>query len=164
VTPHQIVTVALRLFAIWLGIESLRTVLSFFVVDPSSSPSYVYMTFLLGLTVTFSLAMWFFPSTIAGKILPSQSTQSPPSATLDTWLAMGCSLMGLWILVTSIPRLALDLYALNRPFGTADGSPVARQVFYYSSEALVALWLVFGGKGFRKLFWWAQNAGTNNAL
>jgi hypothetical protein len=31
-------------------------------------------------------------------------------------------------------------------------------------ELLIALWLVLGGKGVSKIFWWAQNAGIRKDL
>jgi hypothetical protein len=162
-TPNQVVAVALRLLAVWLGIEALIAVPSLFMGGVARSPPYVYALFILGITAFFMLALWFFPHTIAGKILPSQGTGSPPSATPDTWLAMGCSLIGLWILTITMPRIVLDIYALTWP-GIDEDSSVKRSMFYHLAEVAIALWLVLGGKGFRKLFWWAQNAGTNKAL
>ena len=94
-TPHQIVALALRLFAIWMGIQALGYVPWFFQVKGSQSPDYVYVTFMFALNVVIVLVLWFFPRTIAWKLLPSDDTRSQPPATADTWLAMGCTLIGL---------------------------------------------------------------------
>jgi hypothetical protein len=166
VTPYQIVAVALRLFAVWLGLQALRTVPAFFTVSGFRSRGYVYMTFMLALTVVVILALWFFPRTIAGKLLPSREGQSALASTVtaDTWLAMGCSLIGLWTLTTTIPRLVYDFFVLNSMSSYDDRSQLEHSVVYDLVELAIAVWLVLGGKGVKKVFWWAQNAGTRKTL
>jgi hypothetical protein len=167
-TPHQIVAVALRLFAVWLGIQTLRTLPAFFAVNSSDAPGYVYAVFMFALTAVLVLAFWFFPRAITGKLLPHGVAESQPAVTADTWLAMGCSLIGLWILTTTIPRLVFDTFALNSMSNSMssfeDRSQLLRGVLWELGQLAIAIWLVLGGKGFRKLFWWAQNAATRKAL
>ena len=163
-TPHQIVAVALRLFAILLGLKVLGALPSFFLVHESHAPGYVYALFMFALTIALVIASWFFPRTITGKILSHQDGHSQPSATADTWLAMGCSLIGLWIVTTTIPYLAVDLFILNSMSSYQERSELQRGVLYNIGEFAIAIWLVLGGKGFRTLFWWARNAGTRKAL
>ena len=160
-TPRQIVIVALRLLAIWLGIELLRALPTFFISGITDAPGYIYTMFFVALTVVVILVLWFFPTTIAGKILPSTATESSHSTAPDIWLAMGCSLIGLWILTSTIPRLIIDIYLLNHMTGVDASSSILRSTVYEVSEALIALWLILGGKGFRKLFRWVQNAGIS---
>ena len=74
------------------------------------------------------------------------------------------SLIGLWILTTTVPRLAVDLYVLSYMPGADDYSPVRRSILYEFAEAVIALWLICGAKGFRKVFWWAQSAGTDKSI
>lgn len=162
-TPRQIVTVALRLIAIWLGIEVLRTVPSFFVVG-TSSQSFTYTLFTLALTAIISLTLWFFPYTIAGRVLPSEGAPPQVSVAPDMWLAMGCSLIGLWILTTTLPHLAVDIYVLNYMSVSDSNSTMQRWIIYYLGEIAVGIWLMLGAKGFRKFFWWARDAGINKAL
>jgi hypothetical protein len=166
VTPYQIVAVALRLFAVWLGLQALRTVPAFFTVSGFQSPSYVYMTFMLALTAVVILTLWFFPRTIAGKLLPPREGQSSlaPPVTADTWLAMGCSLIGLWTLTTTLPRLVYDIFVLNSMSSYDDRSQLEHWVVYNLVELAIAVWLVLGGKGVKKVFWWAQNAGTRKTF
>jgi hypothetical protein len=160
-TPRQIVTVALRVLAIWLGIEVLRFLPSFFVVD-TSDRAFIYTLFTLAITGVFSLALWFFPQTFAGRILSSDAVTSPPSVTPDMWLAMGCSLIGLWLLSTTLPRLAVDIFAFNLMSAASGSDPtITRSIIYYVAEVIIGLWLILGARGFRTLFWWAQNAGIN---
>jgi hypothetical protein len=159
VTPRQIVALAFRLFAVWLGLQALRSVPYFFEVSGSKPPSFVYVTFLWALNAIIVLALWFFPRTIAGKLLPSSDVQSKPPATADTWLAMGCTLIGLWTLTTTIPRLIYDFIALQSMPSDQDASYLQHWLIYNLVELAIAIWLVLGGKGVRKIFWWAQTAG-----
>jgi len=148
--------------AIWLGIVALRTLPSFFLFRTTDSPGHAYALFMLALTAVLALGLWFFPTTIAGKILSSSSTESSQSMP-DTWFAMGCSLIGVWILATTIPRLVLNVYFLNLT-GSGVYSTFLPDAIYQAAEAIIALWLILGGRGFRRLFRWVQDAGIDKAL
>jgi hypothetical protein len=161
VTPHQIVALALRLFAIWMGIQALGYVPWFFQVRGSQSPDYVYVTFMFALNVVIILVLWFFPRIIAWKLLPSDDTRSQPPATADTWLAMGCTLIGLWTFTTTIPRLVEYLYLVK---STDDRWGLAPEVVSELVKLAIAVWLVLGGKGVGRIFRWAQYAGIRRDL
>ena len=161
--PRQVVAVALRLFAVWLLLQALRTIPSLFRIGGSEAPGFVYATFMFALTGAIVVALWFFPNTVAGKLLPSSASAPEPSAAADTWLAMGCTLIGIWTLTTTIPRLVFDALALNLESSYDDASQLHYWVAYNLVEFAIAVWLLLGGKGLRRLFWWAQNAGTTKA-
>lgn len=75
---------------------------------------------------------------------------------------MGCALIGLWMLTSALPTLVWDAFVLYSTDSSYQGAEnIKPSVAYYSVEVVIAFWLVFGAKGFRKLFWWAQNAGIN---
>jgi hypothetical protein len=161
VTPHQIVALALRLFAIWMGIQALGYVPWFLQVKRSQSPDYMYMTFMFALNVVIILVLWFFPRIIAWKLLPSDDRRPEPPATTDTWLAMGCTLIGLWTLTTTIPRLVYYLYLLNSTDAPWWLDP---EVLHELVKLAIAVWLVLGGKGVGRIFRWAQYAGIRKDL
>jgi hypothetical protein len=163
-TPPQALAVALRLFAIWLGLGALRTLPTFFGPYWSDAPGYAYALFLFALTSVLALVLWFFPRAVTGKLLPPQETQSQASVPPDTWLAMGCSLIGLLMFSATVPRLVFDFFALNSMANYADHSQLRRGVLYDFVELAISLWLILGAKGFRKIFWWAQNVGTRKVL
>jgi hypothetical protein len=164
VTPQQIVAVALRLFAIWMGIQALEYVVWFLVeVSGSRSPGYVvYTAFTAVLTLVIFLVLWFSPRTIAGKLLPSQQEQLQPSATADTWLAIGCTLIGLWTLTRTIPKLFEDLLIVSSNEG--HDNALSFLLLYDAVQLGIAVWLVLGGKGVGKIFRWAQYAGIRKDL
>ena len=162
VTPHQMVALALRLFAIWLGVQALGYVVWFFWGRASQPADYAYVIFMVAFNAVTILALWFFPRTIAWKLLPSDDAESQPSATADTWLAVGCTLIGLWTLADTVPRLVYDLFLLNAESRHDD---VQRWVLLSEAVKLgIAIWLVLGGKGVGHIFRWAQYAGTRKNL
>jgi|SRR5581483_4970278 len=163
-SPHQAVAVAVRIFAAWLGITVLRDLASFIFLKPSDIPGFGFAVTVVVLAAVLVATLWFFPRTIAGKLLSSDSAKPEAAASPDLWLAMGCALLGLWMLTSSLPTLIFDTYALLRfNYGDERGN-VPQSVAYYVVEVVIGLWLVFGGRGFRRLFWWARNAGYKKAL
>ena len=163
-SPHQAVAVAVRIFSVWLAIYMLRTVSSFAFVRQSDVPGFGVAAGFMGLTALLVLILWFFPGSIARKLLSPENAKSEVTATPDLWLAMGCALLGLWMLTSALPSLVLDTYAVLYVDSTSDNSELKRSVVYYLVEIGIALWLLFGAKGFRKLFWWVRNAGYKKAL
>jgi hypothetical protein len=163
-TPHQTIAVALRLVAVWLGIGVLRSLPSFYITGSTDAPGRAYALLLTALTAVLAVVVWCFPFSIAQKLLQREAADVPAAASPDTWFAMGCALIGLWILSTAIPKLIYDFLVLNYSSGTEDTSQYWRWVIYNLLEVGVAMWLVFGARGFRKLFWWAQNVGIRRTL
>jgi hypothetical protein len=146
-SPHQAVAVAVRLFSVWLGIYVLRTVVSLAFVRHSEVPGFGVLVAFLALTALLVAALWFFPRSIAGKLLSPDSAKSEASASPDLWLAMGCALLGLWMLTSALPSLVLDTYALVYVDSTSADASLKRSVLYYVIEVAIALWLFFGAKG-----------------
>ena len=136
----------------------------FFSAEGYESPGYVWATFMLGLTAVVILALWFFPRIIAGKILPPVETGPRPSAGPDVWLGVGCTLLGLWILTTTIPPLMIDLFALNSASTVGDRSELLHSMLYFLPSIAIAIWLILGAKGVRKIFRWAQDVGVRKDL
>lgn len=156
-SPHQIIAVAARLYAVWLAIQLPGQVYEVFAADPSMR---LFSACILIIEVVAMLALWFFPQTIARKLLTVSATETPAPSSADTWLRMGCALIGLWLLATSLPKLILDAFGLYS-MHYDDTSSLRRSVLYYLAEVAIAVWLILGGRGFREVFWWARNAGVS---
>ncbi len=95
-SPHQIIAVAMRLFAAWLGIYVLRTLPQFYFARHSDTPGFLFVLVFFILTGGVVLALGFFPRTIAGKLLSPPNVDPAPSASRAIRLAMGSPLIGLW--------------------------------------------------------------------
>jgi hypothetical protein len=160
VTPHQTVALAFRLFAIWLAIQALGYVPAFFSVGGSGS-RHAYISFMLALNAVIILVLWVFPRIVVGKLLPSAEPQSQPPPTPDTLLSVGCTLIGLWTLTNTVPRLAFYLYLTK---STNDRWWLVPEDLSDIVKLFIAIWLVLGGRGIGKIFRWAQYAGIRKDL
>jgi hypothetical protein len=163
-SPYQAVAVAVRLFAAWLAIYVLRTVISFALVRQSDVPGFGVAVAFVVLTAVLVGVLWFFPGSIARKLLSPENAKAESGASPDLWLAMGCALLGLWMLTSTLPSLVLDTYALVYIDVASDNSELKRSVLYLLVQIAIALWLLLGAKGFRRFFWWARNAGYKKTL
>jgi len=161
-SPHQIIAVAVRLFAVWLAVYSAWKIPSFYIYATGQNEPKLLVIVLAAATfcLVLILALWRFPVTVAKKLLSSPVPESTSSVSPDLWLAMGCALTGLWLLTQTVPPIAQDLIGLYR-FGSTyiDQPGLTPWLVYRLLMVVISLWLVLGAKGFRKLFWWARNAG-----
>ncbi len=160
-SPHQIVAVATRLFAIWLFVLIAMNVPYYFLSTPLQGESDSVSVFIVGgaLVVLLAFGLWKFPLTIAGKLLSSNVQEPVEREQPDMWLAMGCSLMGLWMIASIFPPFIQDLVIVRSEFGDVYSENLSIWLGLYLPKAIIGSWLIFGGKGFRKIFWWARNAG-----
>jgi len=159
--PHQVVAVAIRLFALCLGLTALGMLPSLLFVEGGKPPGYAYALFFFALNAVVSAFLWFFPGVVAGRLV-SQQPGKGAAASADTWLAMGCALIGLWMLTYAGPALIRDAFVLrSAASGDSDASTIQSWILYNLLEVAIALWLVFGATGFRQLFWWARSAGVS---
>jgi hypothetical protein len=162
-SPHQAIAVAVRLFAIWLAIYAARTAPSFYresvrTDDPNAG---IAVLVVAALVIVFVLFLWFFPRTVARGLLDTSSLVSASEpASPDTWFAVGCALIGLWLIV---PALASVIYRLSLLFMAqrnleVDTSDMSFAWVYYIVQFALGVWLLLGARGARRLFWWARNA------
>jgi hypothetical protein len=163
-TPHQTIAVAVRLFAIWLAITLVSNLITFnSQFTWQEYPNKLFATVLILTVIALvALALWFFPLTVARGLLTAASPQparASPSASPDTWLAIGCALLGLWVLTAALPALVRESIILNSSDFATDTSEVRHWLIYHLGQVVIGIWLTLGAKGFRGLFWWARNAG-----
>jgi len=171
-SPQQIVAVGSRLLAAWLVARLPGEVnqLYWFIatgVDANSASLVFFTACALLLEILLVLALWFFPLTVARRLLRASSSETPATSSPDLWLGMGCALIGLWLLTSSVPSLVLNAYVLvgatDNYATTSIRHDVTHNVFYHTAQIAIALWLILGARGFRELFWWARNAGISKA-
>ena len=159
-SPTQIAAVGIRLFAIWLAIYCARWAPYLFgVAREANEVGIVVVTVLAALLSIFAvLGLWFFPRTVARTILPAD-TGPPRQSSPESWLAVGCTLIGLWVLTEAAPGLVRTLYVL---LGTARAHEAwppgwSSEVIYFSLEAGIAIWLVLGASGLQRMLRWARS-------
>lgn len=108
-TPQQLVGIGARLFAVWLALASL----SYFAAIPAAlegMPGVRSVAVIGVMAVAYSVGavfLWFFPMAAAHKLLPHTKFENRLSLNTHELARVGASLMGLWLLATALPSLAL---------------------------------------------------------
>lgn len=132
-SPQQIVAVVARLLAVWIVIHLPGQVSEIVYLGGHDTDRSMRAFAVGGFAVELfvSLALWFFPLTIARKLLRSSSEERPPPSSSDVWLGMGCALIGLWLLATSLPALVINFFILGSAIGSSGdiSSSVRQNVF-----------------------------------
>jgi hypothetical protein len=165
-SPYQTIAVAVRLFAVWLLISMATGLITF--ATQFRWQDYPNKGLTIGLVVVATgivvLVLWFFPNMIARRLLTASAAKpsdASPSIPADTWLAMGCAVVGLWVMASALPAIIRECVILSSSDQITDTSEVRHGLLYDSARVAIAVWLMFGAVGFRGLFWWARNAGIS---
>jgi hypothetical protein len=168
-TSAQIVGLGVRLFAIWLVVSILRHVpgmWQFNLSDAAASNSSTNVVILVVAFLILALAtgLWFFPLTVANKLIPRSSRTDHIHVPIEQAESLGFSLLGLWVLASSVPDLFYWLfmaYHASRPTSILELR--ASEYSYMGATAvefILGIWLLLGAKGLRDLLRWARTAGT----
>ena len=120
-TARQFVGVALRLFAIWLALLSIQSLLSLLLLDPETGRT-IYLAFAATYAL-FAAMFWFFPMKIAGHVLNASPGDDPAAVSARSIVQAGVIVAGLLIVSDSIPPLGNQLWfalsAQNDPYPDA---------------------------------------------
>jgi hypothetical protein len=170
VTPRLIVALSLRLAAlVWL-LHTLSHIYGLFTyLNPTSAGTIsksVVWSFAF-LQVAACGVLWFFPSTIAGKLLPSgaRADEAPSPPRLLEWQTLGVICIGLWGLSRAIPDaiywVTFYTFNFNASFGGADLDPDQKASMVSTVvELAISCWLIFGAKGFAEVLFKIRTAGV----
>ena len=146
-TPRQTIAVSVRVFAVWLVLYGLETGYVAVIVlrTSTSTGTLVFGVLLAAIWVAAGLALWSFPQAIARNLLSRElederipdSGAAPP----DIWLGVGCALIGVWVIVSSLPALAQDI---------ADGwasAQLSGSGVYFVVRVVLGVSLILGARG-----------------
>ena len=161
---HQILSVAVRLIAIWLFLYALSNITGTYIQTSKLGAANALQPILwsLGLIVLICSLLWIFPSFIARKILPHISTPEEKTASFDDWFSLGCSLIGVWVLAKAIPALVsywLTNYLSKLTYGSVYLEDPNRSLLiaFNVLHIIFGIWLFMGARGLKKAFRWARN-------
>jgi hypothetical protein len=169
VAPIQVVAVCLRFLAIvWLlyALNNAYGAMSYLGLQGGVPGSRWVVWVQAGLQLVICGALWFFPVTIASKLLPSYSRppdpQNPPH--LHEWQTLGVICIGLWALSRAVPDLVYWITYMGMAFEgdspVGDLAPDQKAGFIATLvEIAVGLWLVLGAKGAAALLFKVRTAG-----
>lgn len=157
-SPHQIIAVAVRLYAIWLVIFLISWLPGFIRETQEKNDALisavVYASF--GAVILFVFVLWFFPRTIAHTLLARSEQKAETPASPNEYFSVGCSLIGLWVLSDAIPGLAR--YGLVLIFASRQNEGVFASTFdlhsggiFFAIQFLIGVVLLFGAKSIVRL-------------
>lgn len=107
-TPQQIVGLSVRLFSIWLLIFALQIngYVSALNNQPGAEPMFIQY-WLVGFVVLLAILLWFFPMSVAHKLMPKTQYQNTLSVPSQEAVHVACIIFSLWLfLVKLLPALA----------------------------------------------------------
>lgn len=133
-TPQQIVGLAVRLFAVWLGFNALQMVGNGMSVNnqtglESASAFFVWA----GVMFLLAAFLWFCPMVVAHKLVPRTQFDDVLRVPAHHAATVACVILGLWLFVVrALPglayylSLAIVMRANNRSLSTSDDFTIIR--------------------------------------
>jgi Na+/melibiose symporter-like transporter len=158
------VALGVRLFAVYVGIKTLlATPASIQAIFRGDGMAWAWLyALVLIITIGICLFLWFFPLTIARKLLPvMKEPKSEESIDASVGLSLGLTLLGVWLLaqglLDSLYWLSLVLRAkhliqtqhYNFEWQPDQIASMAVTLF----ELVIGAWLVLGSTGVRRLIY-----------
>lgn len=157
-TPRQSVAVGVRLFSVWLLLDGLGTgYFAFVELGMNHSAGNVAFALVLSLLwVLAAVALWHFPQAVARKLVPDDAhgaSSASGGLPADLWFMTGCALIGVWVIVTSLPSLVQSIV------NTWPGVNLTESHVYFLVRIILGVGLILGGPRLRKIVRWTQYAG-----
>jgi hypothetical protein len=156
------VAIGVRLFAVYVGIKTVLALPASAqaVFRDGMAFAWLYALVLI-LAVGICVFLWFFPLTIARKLLPVMKEQrSEESIDASVGLSLGLTLLGVWFLaqglLDSLYWLSLvlrtqHLQAQQYGFEWQPDQIASMAVTLF--ELIIGAWLVLGSSGIRRLIY-----------
>jgi len=155
-TPQQLVGLGVRLFAVWLALTSIGTISAIWSAQlPEGAPKGLG----IGLGVTYlvgAAALWFLPMAVAHRLLPRTSHTNAISAGGFEIARAGTCLLGLWLLVRTLPTAAWYVFKMAAltsvgPAIDAFNSDAKADMAVIAFQLAVAVVLIVKSEAFARL-------------
>lgn len=166
---EQIVGIAVRLFAVFLALYTLRyasSMLPYAAAPPPNSISFWFIGTLALFPILAAVLLWFFPLTVATRLIPDiKAKETSTSLGAGDVEVVAFSVMGLWVLTTAIPDIFYWVTFVYRVESAGVGSPELSpenigNIVATVVEFVIGFWLLFGSKGLLGIIRSARQAGT----
>ncbi len=168
---EDFVVIAIRLFSIYLLLNLLRFIPAAFQLATQDQGMILLAisVFVLILALLVCLLLWFFPLTVARKLLPVlREPRSEQAMDSSAALSVGLTLIGVWVMSYSLGDAGYWLTLLVRT------QQIDAAQFEWSHEHFagmvstfvqltIAVWLVFGSVGIRRLIYRFRYGASSDA-
>lgn len=148
-TPQQIIAIAIRLFAIWIGIMTIPYFTTIPYAMSQQTGQAMWGSYVVAVVyLLIAVVLWFFPMSIAHRLIPKTQFENKIEASALEVARVGCCLFGLWLLIHSGPGLVFYILRISM---VADGITMDKSlptgmkldIAFYLSQLVIALILVF---------------------
>ena len=152
----QIVGIAVRLFAIFLFLYTVRYASGLLPRAAASPPDNVSLLFIFVIAlfpILAAILLWFFPLTVATKIVPNIKKEIKASSLNASEIeAVAFSVMGLWVLTFAIPDVfywvTFAFLLKNIEVGNLHLTPDnVASIVTTVVELVIGFWLLLGSRG-----------------
>ena len=156
---EDVIAVAVRVFAIFLLVSVVRTFPSAIaLIDQAEpKPSLALVALVSVLSLALCAYLWFFPLTVARKLLPAmREPRSETAMNGSVALSVGLTLLGVWVLTSALPD-AIYWVILFLHSRRIDAGPIEWQheqianMIATTGQLALAVWLIFGSSGIKRL-------------
>lgn len=156
---EDLIAVASRIFAVFLLVTVARSFPSAIALldQEGPRPSLVLVGLVLASSIAVCAFLWFFPLTIARKLLPvMREPRSENAMSGSVALSVGLTLLGVWVLAYALPDALYwaTLFFLTHQAGSAYfewGYEQIASIVTTVAELVMAAWLIFGSSGIKRL-------------
>ncbi len=117
--------------------------------------------------ILIGIVVYKYPIFFAGKLLPkTDDINANIKYSLKDIQVVAFSIIGLYILVTGVPRLLYWLYIFQQvKYGPVEIELAPENIANFIStilEIIIGFWLLLGAKGLQGLLYKIRNVGMNN--
>ncbi|MGA3091803.1 MAG: hypothetical protein ABSD75_24610 [Terriglobales bacterium] len=149
-SPTQTCVVGLRLLAIWFLVESVLAFEQGVAASPYNREYFGYLMYSSAMLVVTGV-VYQYSLPIAKSLLRGAPDVPLQSASQDEWLALGCSLMGLWFSVKALSSISANLYVLSVSTTLVKEDKTMATLGYYTVQLFLGIILVLGRNGIRRI-------------
>lgn len=168
VSREDVVAIASRLFALFLLVTSIRLGATLAAASDSFSSLWTFASFLAAIyvpIVAIAALLWFFPLTVARKLLPVMREPRPPvQPGSSTALELSLTAIGFWVLSTAITDAvywsALLVQVHNALIPVQLEASQKASIAATIAELAIGAWCVFGSRGLTNLVTRIRYAGS----
>lgn len=153
----QIIALIIRLFAIFLFVSIIRNdVPRLFLLLNQPEAGSLYIAYpILFIILTTVAVLWFFPLSIAKKLLPNEDTSSKIYWENDSLLSIGFVLMGIFLIYKVISDLTYWFFIMLYSIGNGPQIELRAtdkiSIYVTIVELILSLFLIFGSRGISNL-------------
>jgi len=167
--PNQLIALAVKLFAIWLFLYTIRQLVTITYVFQTSGfdlPQLMFVLFCI-LMLTITVFMWFFPFSVSKKLstFPAEFVEEQ-AWTSDEVYGVGFVLIGILLLFFAFSDAVYWVYHVIWFYdqgGSSQGLGLEAKsaIFATLMELVFAIGLILGSKGLTKLIYRIRYGGLD---